>query len=100
MIRRGLKHQALGLITVGISKARAPIKSDRALYGLLGCYSKGKHIYHENQPHLSRLLVKNALQDKSLINTQLLQSALKGAKEGAWRVRIDDYPVCAYVCVL
>lgn len=40
MIRRGLKHQALGLITVGISKARAPIKSERALYWLLGCHSK------------------------------------------------------------
>lgn len=47
---------SLGLITAHISKARTPIKTDRAQYGLLGCHSEEQHIQHENQspppPHL------------------------------------------------
>lgn len=42
---------SLGLITAHISKARMPIKTDRAQYGLLGSHGKEQHIQHENQFH-------------------------------------------------
>lgn len=53
---------SLGLITARISKARTPIKTDRAQYGLLGCHSEEQHIQHENQspPPPPRLLVRRS----------------------------------------
>lgn len=54
---------SLGLITAHISKARTPIKTDTAQYGLLGCHSEEQHIQHENQSHPSpppHLLVRRS----------------------------------------
>lgn len=97
--KKGLKHRALGRIIVRISKARAPIKSDRALAGLLGCHSKEKHIQHENPPHLTCLLVKRTLRDESLMNPQLLQSAMEGESHGVHVCKSLVVCPCMCVCV-
>lgn len=51
---------SLSLITAHISKARTPIKNDRAQYGLWGCHSVEQHIQHENQS-APRLLVRRSV---------------------------------------
>lgn len=79
-----------GLITAHISKGRAPIKTDWAQYGLLGCHSKEQHIEHENQSHLPHPLVRrNGLGSQwwetSLMNTQKWQEQRKKVMEkGLW----------------
>lgn len=73
---------SLGLITAHISKARTPIKTDRAQYGLLGCHSEEQHIQHENQsppPPISwsgEAVCQPVIGVEPLVNTRALQRAV------------------------
>ncbi len=82
-----------GLITAHISKARTPIKTDRAQYGLLGCHSEEQHIQHENQS-APRLLVRRSglpasdPREASDKYTGSIKGCSRGKRErlvGSWR---------------